>query len=454
MRNFTKKEVQIFSVKEYRIVAEWYNDSIALCVNCDILLWLAWLCGIMLGIKYKELIRMEFKIARRMANIKASEIREILKVTERPEIISFAGGLPAPELFPVDEIKEVNRLVLEESGAKALQYSTTEGYKPLREWISNRMNNRLGTNFDCDNILIVHGSQQALDLTGKVFLDEGDVVLCESPTYLAAISAFRAYGCDFIEIPTDEHGMVMSELRRQLEMCKKAKLIYAIPDFQNPTGRTWSLERRKQLAEISAEYGIAVVEDNPYGELRFEGDSLNSVKSFDSTGNVLCTGTFSKIFCPGYRIGWIAGDKDVIRKYVLVKQGTDLQCNTIAQMEISKYLELYDIDEHIERIREVYRKRRDLAIETMANVFPKEVVFTKPQGGLFAWVELPAHINARDVLEKSLEKNVAFVPGGSFFPNGGRENTFRINFSNMPEDRIVEGLTLLGDVLKEFIDGV
>jgi len=386
-----------------------------------------------------------------MSNLKASEIREILKVTERPEVISFAGGLPAPELFPVKEIKEVNRIVLDESGHKALQYTTTEGYAPLRTWIANRMNTRLGTSFDCDNILITHGSQQALDLSGKVFLDEGDVVLCESPTYLAAISAFRAYGCEFIEVPTDTDGMRMDELEELLQNTEHVKLIYFIPNFQNPTGRTWNYERRKQLAELAAKYSVVIVEDNPYGELRFEGEPLPSVKSFDQEGYVLCTGSFSKIFCPGYRIGWIAGDKDIIRKYVLVKQGTDLQCNTIAQMEIAKYLELYDIDEHISKIIETYRLRRNLAIKTMEKSFPKGITFTRPQGGLFSWVELPENINAREVLVKSLEKNVAFVPGGSFFPNGGKEHTFRINFSNMPEDRITEGLERLAEVLREFV---
>jgi 2-aminoadipate transaminase len=393
---------------------------------------------------------MIMKYAKRMSEIKASEIRELLKLTEQPEIISFAGGLPAPELFPVNEIKEVCSIVLEEDGRKALQYTTTEGFKPLREWIARRMNDRLETAFDCDNILITHGSQQALDLSGKVFLDEGDVVLCESPTYLAAINAFRAYGCSFLEIPTDREGMVISELEQTIQSCPNAKLIYVIPDFQNPTGRTWNLERRKQLAEISARYGIAVLEDNPYGELRFEGEVLPSIKSFDEEGNILCTGTFSKIFCPGYRIGWIAGDKEVIRKYVLVKQGTDLQCNTIAQMEIAKYLELYDIDGHIEKIRQIYKNRRDLAVQTMKETFPDSVTFTNPQGGLFLWVELPDGIDAREVLKICLEKNVAFVPGGSFFPNGGRENTFRINFSNMTEDRIVDGLTRIGNVLKSF----
>lgn len=395
---------------------------------------------------------MVFKTARRLKEIKASEIREILKVTERPEVISFAGGLPAPELFPIDEINEVNRIVLETDGQKALQYTTTEGFAPLREWIAKRMNNRLGTSFDSDDILITHGSQQALDLSGKVFLDEGDIVLCESPTYLAAISAFRAYGCQFIEIPTDGNGMIISELEKQLHLYPEAKLIYVIPDFQNPTGRTWSLDRRRQLAQTSARYGIAVVEDNPYGELRFEGEFLPSVKSFDMLGNILCTGTFSKIFCPGYRIGWIAGDKDIIKKYVLVKQGVDLQCNTIAQMVIAKFLELYDIDKHIDKIRETYKRRRDLAMETMSKMFPAEVSFTRPEGGLFCWIELPDYMNARDILKICLTKNVAFVPGGSFFPNGGRENTFRINFSNMPENRIVEGLNQIGNVLNDVID--
>lgn len=394
---------------------------------------------------------MDFKFAKRMSTLKASEIREILKVTERPEVISFAGGLPAPELFPVEEIKEVNRIVLSEQGTKALQYTTTEGYAPLREWISKRMNLRLGTQFPPDNILLTHGSQQALDLSGKVFLDEGDVVLCESPTYLAAISAFKAYGCKFIEVPTDDDGMIPSELERILEKTERVKIIYVIPEFQNPTGRTWSLERREQLVKVAMKYQVVIIEDNPYGELRFEGETLPSLKTFDKTGCVLCLGTFSKIFCPGYRIGWIAGDKAVIEKYVLVKQGADLQCNTLAQMEIAKYLELYDIDNHIENIRKVYRKRRDIMVKTMEEEFPEGVTFTRPKGGLFAWVELPAHINARGVLEICLKKNVAFVPGGSFFPNGGKENTLRINFSNMPEDRIVEGLKCIAEVLRELI---
>lgn len=391
---------------------------------------------------------MRLQFAKRMSQIKASEIREILKVTEQEDVISFAGGLPAPELFPIKEIDEVSRIVLKESGTKALQYTTTEGYAPLRKWIANRMNTKLATAFDEENILITHGSQQGLDLSGKVFLDEGDIVLCESPTYLAAISAFKAYGCKFIEIPTDTDGMIMDFLEDVLKKIKGIKLIYVIPTFQNPTGKTWSLERRKQLAELSSKYGVPVIEDNPYGELRFQGEPLPSVKSFDSTGNILCTGSFSKIFCPGFRIGWIAGDKDIIRKYVLVKQGADLQCNTIAQMIIAEYLNRYDIDTHIRKIVGTYKKRRDIAIESIKKYFPDGIKYTVPEGGLFTWIELPDNISARKILDKCLEKKIAFVPGGSFFPNGGKENTFRINFSNMPEDKIESGLKTIGEVIK------
>ena len=394
---------------------------------------------------------MELKMARRMNHLKASEIREILKLAEKPEVISFAGGLPAPELFPVAQIMEAGRLVLEHDAARALQYTTTEGYAPLRARIADRMNSRLGCDFGPDNILITHGSQQALDLAGKVFLDEGDVVLCESPTYLAAISAFRAYGCDFLEVPTDDEGMIIEELDKLLTSCPRARLIYMIPDFQNPTGRTWSLERRQALAEVSARHGVAVIEDNPYGELRFEGEFLPGVKHFDKSGNVLVTGTFSKIFCPGYRIGWIAGEEKLIRKFVLAKQGTDLQCNTLAQMEIDKFLELNDIDAHIETIRATYKRRRDIALAVMNELFPKSLRYTRPSGGLFMWVELPKHINARDLLIKCLEKNVAFVPGGSFFPAGGHENTFRLNYSNMSDEKIIEGMTRLAGVLQEIL---
>ncbi len=390
---------------------------------------------------------MNIKLAKRMSNIKASEIREILKITERPDVISFAGGLPAPETFPIDDIKRINQLVLQESGSRALQYTTTEGYAPLRKWIANRMNCRLGTQFDEDNIMLTNGSQQALDLSGKLLLDEGDIILCESPTYLAAITAFRAYGCQFIEIPTDDNGMLIDELEITLQTYDRIKAIYVIPDFQNPTGNTWNLERRQALASLASRYQIAVIEDNPYGELRFEGAFLPSVKSFDKEGYVICTGTFSKIFCPGYRIAWVAGDKELIRQFVIAKQGTDLQCNTLAQMEIAKYLECCDIDAHIEKIREIYRHRRNTMLDSIKRYFPTNIRFSQPEGGLFAWVELPTYIDSRQILTMCLKENVAFVPGAAFFPNGGGHNTLRLNFSNMSEENIIEGIKRIGHVI-------
>lgn len=397
---------------------------------------------------------MALQLAHRMGSIRQSEIREILKVTQQPDVISFAGGLPAPELFPIEAIDKVQQLVLRESGTTALQYTTTEGFAPLRSWIARRMNSRLGTSFDQDNILITHGSQQGLDLSGKVFLDEKDVVLCESPTYLAAISAFKAYGCRFIEIPTDNNGMDMEALEQTLKTTSNIKLIYVIPTFQNPTGKTWNLEKRQRLAALAAEFNVAVIEDNPYGELRFEGEDLPSVKSFDKTGQVLCTGSFSKIFCPGFRIGWIAGDKELIRKYVLIKQGTDLQCNTVAQMVIAKYLELYDIDTHIQKIKALYKQRRDVTLQALEKYFPNSVQFTRPEGGLFTWMELPEGASARELLHRSLAEKIAFVPGGSFYPNHPKEHTLRLNYSNMPESRIQEGLTILGQLARDYLKGV
>lgn len=390
---------------------------------------------------------MTYSYAKRMAHLRASEIRELLKLTENSEIISFAGGLPAPELFPVEDIIEATVKVLREEGQAALQYATTEGYAPLRRWIAQRVNKTRGTALEADNILITNGSQQALDLSGKVFLDEGDVVLCECPTYMAAISAFRAYGCQFKEVPTDDEGMVTEALEYILCSTPRVKLIYVIPDFQNPTGRSWSLKRRRALYDLAEKYDVVVLEDDPYGELRYEGEAEPAVKSFDSTGHVFLFGTFSKIFCPGYRIGWIVGDREALSKYVLAKQGADLQSSTIAQREIVTFLELFDLDAHIDKLKAVYQRRRDLAVALMTQAFPDSVRFTKPKGGLFTWSELPEACDARVLLQKSLAAKVAFVPGGAFFPNGGHENTMRLNFSNVPEELLAEGLQRLGALL-------
>jgi len=395
-------------------------------------------------------IYMAINYAKRMEGIKASEIRELLKLTERPEIISFAGGLPAPELFPIEDIERAAVEVLREQGAKALQYGSTEGYTPLREKIAKRMK-VFGIDANADNILITNGSQQGLDFTGRVFLDPDDVVLCESPSYLGAIQAFRAYQPKFVEVPTDNNGMIMEELEKIVETTDKIKVIYVIPDFQNPSGRTWSVERRKKLIEIANKYNLPIVEDNPYGELRFEGEMLPSIKHFDTEDRVIFLGTFSKTFCPGFRLGWTCASKEILSKYIMAKQGADLQASTILQMQLDKFLELCDLDKHIEKIKVAYKIRRDLMVNMMKEEFPEGVQFTYPEGGLFTWVVLPKHINARELALKAIEKNVAFVPGGSFFPNGGNENTMRLNYSNMDEERIILGVKRLAEAIKEMM---
>ena len=391
---------------------------------------------------------MRMKFANRIDSLRASDIREILKITQRAEVISFAGGLPAPELFPVEEIKEISRLLMEESGRVALQYSTTEGYEPLRQKIAARIGRKFQTQASAEEVMITSGSQQALDFTGKLFLDAGDVVLCESPTYLAAISAFRAYQPEFIDVPTDDDGMIIEELERILATTDNVKLVYVIPDFQNPTGRTWSRERRRRFIETVSRYGVAVLEDNPYGELRFEGEILPSIKSMDREGLVIGTGTFSKTFCPGMRIGWLVAAPPVIEKYVLIKQGADLCTSLRNQMEIDLFMERFDFEGNLVRLTELYRQRRNAMVAALEAMMPEGVSFTRPQGGLFLWVTLPERIKAIELLKRCLEQNVAFVPGDSFFPNGGVENTLRLNYSNMPEDRIREGVARLAAAIR------
>lgn len=391
---------------------------------------------------------MAVEFASIMGKLGASEIRELLKLTARKEVISFAGGLPAPELFPVEEFMEASKRVMLENGRDALQYSTTEGFPQLREQIAERMNRKLKTTVGADDILVTNGSQQGLDFSGKVFLNPGDIVICESPSYLGAINAFKSYDPKFIEAPTDEHGMIMEELEKILAENKNVKMIYVIPDFQNPTGRTWPMERRKKFMEIINKYEVVAIEDNPYGELRFEGEILPSLKSMDTKGLVVFLGTFSKTFAPGLRIGWVAADHEILEKYNVIKQSADLQCSTISQRELAKFIEMYDFDAHVDKIIKVYGQRRDLMLDSIKKYFPEDISVTYPEGGLFMWVTLPAHCNTKDIMVKCLEGNVAYVPGGSFYPNGGVDNTFRLNYSNMNEEKIVEGIKRLGDILK------
>lgn len=392
------------------------------------------------------------KFAGRTAYMRRSSIREILKLTQHPEIISFAGGLPAPELFPLERIQSAMRVVLEQRSAEALQYSTTEGCNDLRDWIAARMS-RGGLQVTRDNILIVSGAQQAIDLVGRVLLDDGDALVLENPTYLGMLVAWRPYNLRFSVIPTDADGLLVDRLEAVLR--QHPKLMYLVPNFQNPQGVTLSHERRVQLVKLLAEYGGVVVEDNPYGELRYSGAAIPSLVELDAQqrgsrtldGHVIYAGTFSKILAPGLRIGWIAAPTVVIDKLVQAKQSADLQSSTLSQLLVYEACKDGFIDGHIERLRATYRDRRDLMLAALAQHFPDEVRWSKPEGGLFLMVTLPEHLDAAELLKEALNYKVAFVPGTDFFIEGGA-NTFRLNFSNAQPAMIEAGIERLGALLK------
>jgi 2-aminoadipate transaminase len=394
------------------------------------------------------------RYAQRTQRIGSSAIRELLKLTEKPDIISFGGGLPAPEVFPVEEFAAACDRVLHVQGAQALQYGTTEGYLPLREQIA-RHTARYGIEVEPENILITSGSQQALDLLGKIFINRGDRILVESPTYLGALQAWNAYGAEYVTVPMDKQGMNIDYLEEALRT--GPKFIYVLPNFQNPSGVTLSLERRHRLVELADRYGVPIIEDDPYGQLRFEGENLPSVVFLDDDcrdnhgacyhGNVIYLSTFSKILAPGIRLGWIIAPQEVIFKLVQAKQGTDLHTATFNQVVTHEISRGGFLDQHVKLIRKMYRERRDVMLAAMDRYFPPGVDWTQPAGGLFLWGTMPEYLDAVQVLEDAIEKKVAFVPGGSFHPNGGGQNTMRLNFSNASPEMIQEGIRRLGDVL-------
>lgn len=400
----------------------------------------------------------DHRYAQRTQRMGSSAIRELLKLTENREIISFAGGMPAPEGFPLEEVKKACIRVLDEFGTQALQYGTTEGYLPLREQIC-RHTNRYGIDITPDNVLITSGSQQALDLLGKIFINPGDRILVESPTYLGALQAWNAYGAEYVSVPSDKEGMITDALEQALRY--GPKFIYVLPNFQNPTGVTLSLERRYRLVELADQYGVPIVEDDPYGQLRFEGDHLPSIVVIDGQyrgnhgncyrGNVIYLSTFSKILSPGIRLAWVVAPPEVIRKLVEAKQGADLHTATFNQIIAHEVSRDGFLDQHIKFLREMYRERRDAMLAAMDRYFPPQVDWTQPEGGLFLWGTLPQYLNSKDVLTDAIECKVAFVPGDAFYPYEGGENTMRLNFSNATPEKINEGIGRLGKVIHEAI---
>jgi 2-aminoadipate transaminase len=399
------------------------------------------------------------RYAQRTKRLTSSTIRELLKLTQRPEVISFAGGLPAPEMFPLEQFEAACRRVLAEQGPASLQYSTTEGYPPLREMIA-RHTARYGIMAGPENVLITAGSQQALDLIARLLINRGDRVLVEAPTYLGALQAFNLLGAEYVSIPADDDGLQTDRLEEALR--SGPKFMYSLPNFQNPSGVTLSLHRRRTLVALADKYGIPIVEDDPYGQLRYEGDHLPPLLVLDRdnltrdngyrVGNVIYLSTFSKTLAPGLRLGWVVAPPDVIAQLVQLKQGTDLHTSTFAQMVAYEVARGGYLDAHIRQLRQVYRERRDVMLAALHEYFPPEVTWTKPSGGLFLWVRLPRGMDCHRLLQAAIQENVAFVPGDAFFAADGADHEgcryFRLNFSNAKPEMIREGIRRLAAAVR------
>ena len=389
-------------------------------------------------------------MAKRMQFVKPSFIREILKVTQDPTVISFAGGLPSPELFAVEPMAQAAAKVFRQDGRSALQYSTTLGHEPLRQWIAAYMGRRYGLAVDADQILITSGSQQGLDLIGKVFVNPYDPVVIEEPGYLGAIQTLALCEARIYSVPLLDEGPDLDMLETILDG-DKAKLIYAIPNFQNPSGLTYSAATRQSLAERLQDRDLVLVEDDPYGLLRYEGEDLPSLATM-LPDKVLLLGSFSKVVAPGLRLGWICGPKDIIKELVTAKQAADLHTGTVVQRILGQYLQDNDLDSHVAMLRRAYVQRRDAMISAMEQSFPSEVTFTRPQGGMFLWVSLPAGLSSLRLFEVAIGQKVAFVPGTPFYVDGGGESNLRLNFSNASESDIEIGIARLGAAVREMME--
>jgi 2-aminoadipate transaminase len=391
-------------------------------------------------------------LSKNVKGMKKSAIRELLKLTKDPEIISFAGGLPAPETFPKEELIGIVAEVIREQGDQALQYGTTEGDDKLREFIAKNYNDE-GFNITKDNILVTTASQQGLDLLAKVFIDRGDKVMVGLPSYLGGLGAFNAYGADMVGIEFDDHGMRSDKLEEKLSELKtkgeKPKFIYIIPDFQNPAGVTMPEFRRKEIIKIAKEYDVLIVEDSPYKQIRFEGEDQTSLFALDGEGHVINLGTFSKIFVPGFRIGWVIADVEVLDKFVVAKQSADLCTSPFVQMIAAKYIEKGLFAENLIRTIQNYKEKKEVMMAAFEKYMPEGVTWTKPEGGLFLFVTLPEYMDTEDLFLKAIKRKVAFVIGSVFHCDGSGRNTMRINFSYVSKEKSLEGVKRLAQVIRE-----
>ena len=398
---------------------------------------------------------LESTLAHNVRGRTRSAIRELLKLTQKPDIISFAGGLPSPESFPVEDLKEVIQEVMENEASMVLQYGTTEGDPLLRELILDH-SKQYGVETGEENLLITSASQQGLDLTAKVFVNRGDIVLVGKPSYLGGLGAFLNYGADLRGIPLDENGMRADILKETLEQLekegKKPKLLYIIPDFQNPAGVTMPVARRKEILALAKKHDVLILEDSPYRELRFEGEHQDTFYSLDNSGHVILLGTFSKIFVPGFRIGWILAHKDVIEKMVIMKQGTDVCSSPFNQRIAARFIEKGYLGKSIKRIIKLYHEKRDIMLDAFEKYMPEGVTWTHPEGGLFLFIHLPEYLDAEPLLQKAIERKVAYVAGTNFFCDGDGKNTARINFSYATKEDNIEGVKRLAALIKEAMD--
>jgi 2-aminoadipate transaminase len=384
----------------------------------------------------------EWRFAERAEQLQASFIREILKITQQPEIISFAGGLPSPLTFPVDEMKAAYDKVLSENGKVALQYGPTDGYTPLRQWIADSLSVG-GARIVPEQVLMTSGSQQALDLLGKVLIDEGSRVLVETPSYLGALQAFSVYRPEFKSVETDDHGLVPSSIDAVAE---GARMLYSLPNFQNPTGRTMSIERRQELVETCARLGLPLIEDDPYGALSYKGEPLPKMVAMNPDG-VIYMGSFSKVLTPGIRLGYVVAPLPLARRLELAKQAADLHTSQLTQMVVHEVIKDGFLEQHIPKIRALYGDQCQVMLDAMAQHFPAGVEWTKPEGGMFIWVTLPKHIDAMKLLDEAIAQKVAFVPGSPFYANEPATNTLRLSFVTVPPERIRHGIEILGKLI-------
>lgn len=386
---------------------------------------------------------LSWRFSERAEQLQGSAIREILKVTMRPEITSFAGGLPSPLSFPVEHLKACFDRVLTEQGQIALQYGPTDGYAPLRAWIADSLSTH-GAKISPDQVLMVSGSQQGLDLLGKVLIDQGSKVLVETPSYLGALQAFSLYQPEFVSVPSDEHGLIPESIET---LGQGARMIYALPNFQNPTGKTLTLERREKLVEICAKLGLPLIEDNPYGTLNFHKPLLQSMLSMNPQG-VIYMGSFSKVLTPGIRLGYVVAPEPLIRKMEQAKQAADLHTSQLTQMVVYEAVKDGFLDQHIPTVRKIYADKCQVMLDALKEHFPASATWTVPEGGMFIWVTLPKHIDSKALLDEAVNENVAFVPGAPFYANEPENNTLRLSFVTVSPEKIRDGVARLGRLIK------